>query len=136
MDKRITEYKIDFEFLKDDPNILALLLFGSQISSEITDRSDTDICIIAPNIHDINDRALLFKRIYINVDVFGKCYDIWQFEELALYMKIEMIRNHEVLFCRDLPELFEYFYYFRKLWDDQKHRQEISMEELIKLLDK
>jgi hypothetical protein len=34
-------------------------------------------------------------------------------------MKMEVIENHEVVFCRDLPELYEYFYFFRKLWKDQ-----------------
>ena len=134
MDKKITECKIDFEFLKEDSRILAVLLFGSQASSDNTSRSDTDICIIAPNIQDVKNRALFFKKIYVNVNVFGKCYDVWQFEELALYLKMEVIRNHEVIYCKDLPELHEYFYFFRKLWNDQKYRQEMSKEELIKLI--
>ena len=131
MDKKISRYKIDFNFLKDDTNILAILLFGSQVEKKITMRSDTDICIVAPNIREVNERVSLLKKININVDVFGKRYDVWQFEELPLYIKMEIINNHEVIYCRDLPELYEYFYFLRKLWKDQKHRQELSKEELI-----
>ena len=136
MDKKVIKYRLDFEFLKDDPDILAILLFGSQTSSEATSRSDIDICIVAPNISDINDRVLFFKRIYTNLDVFRKRYDIWLFEELALYLKMRIINNHKIIYCKDEPELFEYFYFYRKLWNDQKRRQELSKDELIKLLDK
>jgi len=135
MVETISKFKLDFEFLNEDPNIMAILLFGSKAGSDDTIRSDTDICIVAPKIRDINDRVLLFRKIYMNVDVFGNNYDIWQFEELALYMKMEIIENHEVIYCKDIPELFEYFYHYRKIWKDQKHRQQMSKEELIKLLD-
>ncbi|HID26410.1 MAG TPA: DNA polymerase subunit beta [Methanosarcinales archaeon] len=69
-------------------------------------------------------------------DVIGKRYDVWLFEELALYMKIQVIENHKVVFCKDLPELYEYFYFYRKIWNDQKHRNELDKEELMKILEK
>jgi hypothetical protein len=34
-----------------------------------------------------------------------------------------------VVHCKDEPELYEYFYSFRREWQDQKHRQEMTLEE-------
>jgi len=56
------------------------------------------------------------------------------FEELPLYMKMEVIDNHEIVFAKDELELYEYFYYFRKLWKDQRRRNELSREELREFL--
>jgi len=43
------------------------------------------------------------------------------FEELPLYVQIEAIRNHVVIYGDEL-DLSEYFYQFRKLWKDMEHR--------------
>ena len=45
------------------------------------------------------------------------------FEELPLYMKFEVMENHKIVFCRGLPELREYFYFYRKFLEDFKQRQ-------------
>ena len=42
-----------------------------------------------------------------NVDAVGDKYDVWLFEGLSIYMKIEVIENHEVVFCKDVLELYE-----------------------------
>jgi len=41
-----------------------------------------------------------------------------------------------VVYAKDVPELYEYFYSFRKRWEDQKHRQTLSKEEARELLAK
>jgi predicted nucleotidyltransferase len=106
---------IDFAFLEKDENVLAVLLFGSGAKGQLNNRSDRDICVVAPAIRDTGEMRSLLKRIYVNLDVVGKRYDVWLFEELLLYMKLQVIENHEIVFCRDLPELYEYFYFYRKI---------------------
>ena len=130
------EYKIDFGFLEKDENVLAVLLFGSGVKGQLNSRSDRDFCVVAPEIRDIGEMRSLLKKIYVNLDVVGKRYDVWLFEELPLYMKLQVIGAHKVVFCRDLPGLYEYFYFYRKIWNDQKHRQEMDKEELLKVLEK
>jgi len=116
----------DFEFLKE--RVLAVLIFGSVVDRGGSWKGrDTDICIVAPEGFDI-------KEVFRQVDVSGKRYDVWLFEELPLYMKMEVIERHEVVFCRGLLELHEYFYQFRKLWKDQKRRNEITKEDLRRML--
>ena len=136
MDEEEYEYKIDFTFLEKDENVLAVLLFGSGAKGKLDSRSDRDFCVVAPEIRDIGEMRSLLKKIYVNLDVVGKRYDVWLFEEFSLYMKLQVIEDYKVVFCRDLPELYEYFYFYRKIWDDQKHRQEMDKEELIKVLER
>ena len=113
----------DFEFLKD--RVLAVLMFGSAMDCD--ESRDIDVCIVAPEGCDIRE---VFKRI----DVSGKRYDVWLFEELPLYMKMEVIEKHVIVYCRDILELYEYFYQFRKLWQDQVKRNRITREDLEYML--
>ena len=96
-----------------------------------TSRSDIDVCIVAPN----EDLHQLISFILQNVNVTSKKYDVRVFQELPLYIKIQVIENGELLYSANELDLYEYFYMYRKLWNDQKHRQEISREELISFLD-
>ena len=104
----------DFEFALKK-NILALLLFGSHVKGEETERSDVDICIVAPNC----DRDELWHEILRRVNTAK--YDVKIFEELPLYLKVEIM------------DLYEYFYFVRKLWKDQEYRQKLSREELLRM---
>jgi len=120
MDKRnIDKIKREFEFLFD--KVLGILIYGSAAKEEENKRSDIDICIVAPD----EDSYKIFKEtLHLN-------YDIKIFELMPLYLKIKVIENHKVLYTKDICELYEYFYFFRKLWKDQKHRQKISKEEAL-----
>ncbi|WP_456478333.1 nucleotidyltransferase domain-containing protein [Geoglobus ahangari] len=113
----------DFEFLKN--RVLAVLIFGSAVSE--AEARDVDVCIVAPGGFDLRE---VFKR----VDVAGKKYDVWLFEELPLYMKMEIILNHVVVHCKDILELYEYFYFFRKLWKDQERRNCLTKDEIGEML--
>ena len=78
----------DFEIFKNDA--LAILLFESRARLEGVEGSDIDICIVRP----VSDRVLTgIKR------AFGGKYDIKVFENLLLYIQIEIIRDHKT---RDL----------------------------------
>ena len=79
----------EFEFLKD--RVLAVLIFGSAVSDESA--RDTDICIVAPEGFDI-------KEVFRQVDVAGRKYDVWLFEELPLYMKMEVIKGMRSCFAK------------------------------------
>ena len=128
MDKKklIKEIKRDFSLL-DREDILAILLYGSLVKDENHSRSDIDICIVAPQCQQ---REELLKEIYRKIDVYTKKYDVRIFERLPLYLQITIIMDHEIIYTKDIYELYEYFYFFRKLWDDQKHRQTLTKQEL------
>lgn len=121
----------DFRFLQGRDEVLAILIFGSTAREERTGRSDVDVCIVAPPC--LNKERLL-GEIYEKVDLEGKGYDVWIFEELPLYMKARIIGDHLCVYAKDYPGLYEYLYHFRKLWGDQEHRQRISKEEALRMI--
>jgi len=104
----------DFEIFKDDA--LGILLFGSRARLEDVERSDIDICIVRP----VSDEVLTgIER------TFGVKYDIKVFENLPLYIQIEIIRDHRTLHGDEI-QLSEYFYRFRRLWADMALRVEYN----------
>jgi len=106
----LSELRKDFEFIKDA--VKGVLLFGSAAKGELSTRSDIDIALIRPG----NKRVLLkvFERL-------GGKYDIKIFDDLPLYIKMDIIKNHQIIFG-DEVELSYYFYRFRKEWKDMEHR--------------
>lgn len=103
----------EFEGLKEHDEILAVLLFGSHVEGRAHERSDIDICVVAPGA----DTREVLRKIWMEVS--ADKYDVHTFEELPLYIKHRIIENHEIIWCRDFGQLQEYFYRFRKLWNDQ-----------------
>lgn len=116
----------ELEWMHDVRNIDAILLFGSRIDGTATTESDYDICVVAPSLHSASEKAKLLGIIWRRVN--ARKFDVWIFEELPLYLQIGIIQNHEVLFCDDLSELYEYFYHYRKQWRIQAHRQSLNYE--------
>jgi len=109
----------DFEFLSNE--VLAIVIYGSRVKGAETERSDIDVCIVAPN----RCSSEIYKKT-LSLD-----YDIKIFELLPLYLKVEVIENHEIVCISDLLEFYEYLYFYRKIWKDQKHRQKITKEEAL-----
>jgi predicted nucleotidyltransferase len=126
-EKIIAKIKQDFKGLSKNKNIVAILLYGSWASGEATPRSDIDLCIVAPK----TEPQAVLSTIWRTVNVTARKYEVYVFEEMPLYLKMEVINSHKVIYAQDEGELYEYFYFFRKLWNDQKHRQEITKEEIL-----
>ncbi|AIJ04978.1 hypothetical protein JH146_0127 [Methanocaldococcus bathoardescens] len=105
----IEKIKKDFEEFKD--RVFGILLYGSYAKNKYTKRSDIDICLVGVD-----------KNTYVEIlGKLGNKYDIKIFEELPLYIKIDVIKNHKVIWGNEL-ELSEYFYKFRKIWGDMEKR--------------
>ncbi|MHA1490514.1 MAG: nucleotidyltransferase domain-containing protein [Promethearchaeota archaeon] len=128
--KIIKQIKDDFSIIIKKKEIQGILLFGSHVINKETNRSDIDICVVAPK-ENVNE---LLSFIMQNVNVNLKKYDVRIFAELPLYIKIQVIEKGKLIFSPNKYDLYEYFYFYRKLWDDQKHRQEITKEELLSML--
>ena len=69
-------------------DVLAVLVFGSAAGKNESERSDIDVCIVAPGCRDTFG---LLKEVYRNLDVYGKNYDVRLFEDLPLYIKVEVV---------------------------------------------
>jgi len=117
----------DFSKVITNKDILGILLYGSFTKDKNTNKSDIDICIVAPN----EDLHQLLSFVLQNINVGAKKYDIRIFNELPLYIKIHIIEDGLLIYSSNKLDLYEFFYIYRKLWDDQKHRQKISKEDLL-----
>jgi len=128
--KRVGEkVREDLRFLFDNRSVLGVLLYGSVVAGESTERSDIDICVVTPAA---GDKVVAFSR-WILSNVKDERYDVRVFELMPLYLKMEVVEQGVVVHARDIYELYEYFYTFRKSWDDQKQRQMLTNEEAFGL---
>ena len=128
--KLLNQIKKDFSNIIEKKKIIGILLYGSYIDNKTTNRSDIDICVVAPD----EDMHALLSYVLQNINVNLKQYDIRFFSELPLYIKINVVEDGILVYSPNKLDLYEYFYTFRKLWADQKHRQIMTKDELISLL--
>ncbi|MCX9011334.1 MAG: nucleotidyltransferase domain-containing protein [Candidatus Methanoperedens sp.] len=113
--KTLQDIKTDLYFVKD----YEVVVFGSYASKKADKRSDIDVAVITRQ----KNRN---KCIEIWWELMGKApevYDIKIFELLPLPIKASVIWRYEVVFG-DRLDISEYFYNYRKLWNDTKHRLE------------
>ncbi|MBD3254176.1 MAG: hypothetical protein GF383_03745 [Candidatus Lokiarchaeota archaeon] len=121
--------------LKNDANLkdVDIILYGSFVTEEIRPTSDIDIALISYD--KIKENNIELQKYILGI--LPLKYDVRVFELLPIYIQISIIKNYEVLFGDPL-EISEYFYYFRKKWDDCKERilsnQFSSYKERLSLL--
>lgn len=111
----------------------SVVIYGSYASGNFTSRSDIDVAIVTMKSNPSEN-----KKIWQGV--LGKVpytFDLKVFELLPLEIKASIIQNSIVVFGNPL-EISEYFYHFRKLWEDLKPRftanQFTSLQEKLKAL--
>jgi uncharacterized protein len=124
--------KDDLRFLQDpfwSDRARGVLLYGSHARGEAGQRSDIDLCVVAP---EATDKAALWREFISHLH--DNRYDVRIFELLPLHIKIAVIEEGLVMYSRDELELYEYLHPFRREWEDQKRRQEVSREEMSALL--
>ena len=110
----LNKIQVDLVSLK---NKYEVVLFGSQVSGGARPNSDYDVAVIS-RLKDAKANISLQKDLIGN---FSLKYDIRVFELYPINIQISIIHNYKVIFGNNL-EISEYFYYFRKLWNDSKHR--------------
>src|SRR3989338_6223717 len=110
----LAHLKEEFYYLKD--KALGILLFGSRSGKSSTDRSDFDICVVAPK----QKPEKILDLIHQKIDVYKKRYNVYFFEELPLHLKAEVLNKHIVIVAENIPELYEYFYFYRKLRSEER----------------
>jgi predicted nucleotidyltransferase len=119
----------DLEPIFDE--ISAVMLYGSWASRDEHEGSDIDICLVAP---DSKDKIALQRKAFALIR--DEKYDVRIFELLPLYLKAEVMVKGVAVYSKDVYELYEYFYFYRKLWEEQKHRQRLSREEALAMFTK
>ncbi len=111
--KNLADVRADLIHLK----YYEVVIYGSYAGYRVDKRSDIDVAIITRE-KDRNKCLGIWERIL------GKTSDIYDtkiFELLPLHIQASLIQKYEVVFGNRL-DISEYFYEYRRLWDDAKHR--------------
>jgi len=111
-----------------DPEVLAVIQFGSAGRGERTPSSDIDICLVFHR-RSPDRLALSRKRLdYLkdtNLDL-----DVHIFQFLPVYIRRRVLKEGQVLFCRDEEELYELAFRTAQAFEDFKHIYQGYLEEV------
>jgi len=92
------------------------VIYGSYVTGEYREGSDIDIAIIT-RAKEREKNFEIQKELWKAKPI----YDVRVFELLPLKVKASVMENYIVLFGDEL-EISEYFYHWRKMWEDVKRR--------------
>ncbi len=109
------ESEIKKDFAKFKNKVLGILIYGSYAVKKFTSRSDLDICVVVGN-------RIKAKQMYketLAIQAKKQKYDVHIFELMPLYLKMSVIDEGKVIFAKNLSELYYYFYFYRKIRQDQ-----------------
>ncbi|MFX1239445.1 MAG: nucleotidyltransferase domain-containing protein [Promethearchaeota archaeon] len=114
----IDRVKEDFSFIKINPNILGIILYGSRIYGDSHLKSDIDICVVSTYEKIVDAYNFIIENTNHNNEI----YDIRFFNELPLVIQGEIMENGIIAISNDIYELHEYFFNYRKMYDDWKFK--------------
>lgn len=113
---------------RGDAEIIAVLLFGSQVGGKATPISDTDICLVLhPGNHDAE--TLFQKRLSYLKETDA---DVHIFSQLPLYIRKRVLKEGKILFCRDEDILYEVAFRTAQAFEDFKKIYYGYLEEIAR----
>ena len=102
---------------KDDPDVLAVMLFGSRARGEAGPDSDFDACLVLAN-EPTSDADGTRKRL----DYLAEAdLDLAIFQQIPLYVRSRVLKEGKVLFVRDEDRLYAVAIRTVKAWEDFRH---------------
>ncbi len=100
---------------REDPDVLAVILYGSRARGDAGPRSDTDVCVVLRA--DYGRDGLPGKTLaYLG---FGA--DVRLFQSLPLPVRRRVLREGRVLFVRDEDALYDLAIRTAQAWEDFRH---------------
>jgi predicted nucleotidyltransferase len=100
---------------QNDPNVLAVMLFGSAARSEQGPKSDIDICLVLqPDVtEEVSEKRLEYLAEF---DL-----DVHLFQQLPLYVKRRILKEGRVLLSKDDDTLYGLAFRTAQAFEDFKH---------------
>jgi predicted nucleotidyltransferase len=113
---------------KHDPEVLAVLLFGSRARGDATMKSDYDVCLVLA-AEPTSDLAAAHKRLdYLaEADV-----DLVLFQQLPLHIRRQVLKEGTVLFARDEDRLYELAIRTVRAFEDFRHIQREYLDQVAR----
>jgi uncharacterized protein len=105
------------ERARRDPDVLAVILFGSRARGEASPSSDLDVCLVLAGAPP-PALAASHKRLEYLGDA---DLDVAIFQQLPLYIRSRVLKEGTVLFVRDEEALYELATRTARAFDDFRH---------------
>jgi predicted nucleotidyltransferase len=87
----------------EDPEVVAVLMFGSVARGEASRDSDVDVCLVLTATPRTRPQVERKRLEYLgDVDL-----DVQVFQALPLYVRTRVLRDGRVLFCRNEDALYD-----------------------------
>lgn len=99
---------------KQDPEIVAAILFGSVARGEQTTKSDVDLCLVMVpakrnRVADAQKRLAFLTETDLDVQIF---------QQLPLVIRSRVLKEGKVLYARDEALLYEIAFHTCREWED------------------
>lgn len=105
------------KMVKPDKQILAVFLFGSAARKDNFKKSDVDICLVMDNCGYTPE--VLFQKRLSYLQEFD--LDIQVFQQLPLYIRMRVIKEGKLLFCKDEDRLYRLVFRVIQEFADFEH---------------
>jgi hypothetical protein len=113
MDK---EYSPIIERAADDPEVLALMIYGSHARGDAVSASDVDMCLVL-RAGKYEDLTLSKKKLSYLRDF---DFDVQVFQQLPLYSRVRVLKEGKIIFCADENQLYDLAYRTAHQFEDFK----------------
>jgi hypothetical protein len=105
------------ERAKDDPEVLAVLLFGSRARGTASSGSDVDVCLVLMAEPQSDLAAARTRLQYLA----GADLDLVLFQQLPLHIRSRVLKEGRVLFVRDEDALYALAARTVRAWEGFRH---------------
>ena len=117
--KRGTKLDRLLGMVKQDEEVLAVIIFGSEVRQGKTPLSDVDLCLIMmPLPKPSSLTGLSYKRLEYMED---NSFDVRIFQQLPLYIRVRVLKEGRILFVRDEDQLYKLAFRTAQAFEDFKH---------------
>jgi predicted nucleotidyltransferase len=111
-----------------DPDVLAVILFGSRARGDATVASDFDVCLVLASDPGSDFRAAEKRLEYLaEADV-----DLAVFQQLPLNIRSRVLKDGSVLFVRDEDALYALAIRTARAWEDFRHIHRLYLDEVAR----
>lgn len=109
-----------------DNRVLAVFLYGSRVRGEASPKSDIDICLVTDkNALGSKDSFQIRLEYMQDFD-----FDMQIFSQLPIYVRVNVIKDGELLFCRNEDQLYELVFKVIREFADFEHIYRDYLEEV------
>lgn len=111
-----------------DPEVLAVILFGSRARGGAGPGSDFDVCLVLASTPSSDVEAGRKRLEYLGVaDV-----DVAVFQQLPLQIRSRVLKEGRVLFVRDEDALYALAARTARRWEAFRHIQRLYLDEVAR----